>query len=80
MSQAANGSVGQDAGDGRAKYSRQGQPVQLWFAWYPVQTDKGRRWLTRVWWYVEYGRRATRGGLFTVPFNRYRARLYVLAS
>lgn len=25
----------------------------LWFAWYPVCTDYGPRWLTEVWWWVE---------------------------
>ena len=47
---------------------------QLLFAWYPVQTDKGRCWLTRVRWHVEYAYNSTRGrGFFTVAVNRYRA-------
>ena len=46
---------------------------QLWFAWYPVQTDKGRRWLTRVWWHVEHAYNNARGqGLYGVAVNRYR--------
>jgi len=47
---------------------------KLWFAWYPVNTDRGRRWLTRVWWHAEYGY-STRGqSFYRVRVNRYRAR------
>ena len=47
---------------------------RLWFAWYPVRTNKGWRWLTRVWWHIEYAYNNTRGrGLFTVAVDRYRA-------
>ena len=53
--------------------SDKGTP-QLWFAWYPVRADKGRRWLTCVWWHHEYAYNNTRGrGLSTVAVNRYRA-------
>lgn len=47
---------------------------QLWFAWYPVWTSVGPRWLCRVWWWVETPLRAHGRGIYTTYVNCYEAR------
>lgn len=47
---------------------------QLWFAWYPVWTSLGPRWLTEVWWWVETPLRADGRGIYSTYENHYEAR------
>lgn len=48
--------------------------AQRWFAWYPVWTNRGPRWLTEVWWYVIESYRSSGTGFYAVRLNRYDAR------
>jgi len=48
------------------------QDETLWFAWYPVITDKGLRWLITVWWSTEPGYVFDGYHLYTKYYNRYR--------